>query len=517
MNILADFAAGVARHPDRIAIIDRHGRRTSYADLDARAAALARAWTEQGLAAGDRVLLAVGLDADLYAALAALWSIGAVAVFPEPALGLAGLKHAVTATNPRGLLVNGLYRLLLLVPAIRRISLKLNAHPPSSRRRPGPINSELEDDARCLQYSSGDIALMGPGFRRDDGESGGRGEPTGCAHLPPDHPALISFTSGSTGTPKSIVRSHGFLAAQDRAVAPLIAGDGEIDLVAFPVFVVANLGQGITSLLPNWSLRAPAKAKGAAIRAFAERHGVTRLLLSPAIAEALAKSGMPAGVHTLFTGGGPVFPDLIERIRAATPKLRIVSVYGSTEAEPIAHSDGADVTPADWVAMRAGAGLLAGTPAEAARVRILDDEVLVAGDHVVQAYLDPAHDITTKLRDADGIVWHRTGDGGRFDGEGRLWLRGRIGGRVEGHWPFEVEAPARFWPGVRRAALGQAGGTAVLAIEGDARHLAAWRAAGLALGIDRIIAVSAIPVDRRHGSKIDQARLDALIRKTIRD
>jgi len=505
MNILADFAAGVARHPQRIAIIDRHGHRTSYAELDARAAALADTWTAQGLTAGDRVLLAVGLDADLYAALAALWSIGAVAVFPEPALGLAGLKHAVAATNPRGLLVNGLYRLLLLVPAIRKIPLKLKSSP---ERGGGPAKP-VEGQGTRSQTSIPSPAPPPPFGRSPSPSQGGV-----ATDLPPDHPALISFTSGSTGTPKAIVRSHGFLAAQDRAVAPLIAGDGEIDLVAFPVFVVANLGQGITSLLPNWSLRAPARAKGAAIRAYAERHGVTRLLLSPAIAEALAKSGMPAGVHTLFTGGGPVFPDLIERIRAASPTLRIVSVYGSTEAEPIAHSDAADVTPADRAAMRAGAGLLAGTPAEAARVRIRDDEILVAGDHVVQAYLDPAHDITTKLRDADGIVWHRTGDGGRFDGEGRLWLRGRIGGRVAGHWPFEIEAPARFWPGVRRAALGQAGGTAVLAIEGDARHLAAWRRAGRALGVDRVIAVPAIPVDRRHGSKIDQARLDAIIRKS---
>lgn len=466
MNILAAFAGQVAAHPDRIAIIDGRGRKTSFAALDARAAALADSWHTAGLRAGDRVLLALPLDADLYAALAALWRIGAAAVLPEPALGLSGLNHAASATAPRAVLTSGLYRLLpLLVPAVRSVPLKLS-----------------------MRGSSGSY-------------------PT--ADLAGDAPALISFTSGSTGAPKAIVRSHGFLAAQDRAVAPLIAtrSKTETDLVAFPVFVIANLGQGITSILPNWPLRAPGRAKAVRIRAHAERHGVTRLLLSPAISEILALGGMPAGAHTLFTGGGPVFPDLVARIREGAPKMRVVSVYGSTEAEPIAHCDAADVTEADWAAMRSHAGLLAGHPAASARVRIVDDEILVAGGHVVGGYLDPARDASTKVSDADGTIWHRTGDAGRFDGDGRLWLRGRLDGRVGLLWPFEVEAPARLWPGVRRAALAEVDGLAVLAIEGDEQFRDRWIAAASVLGVARIAPVKRIPVDRRHGSKIDHRAL----------
>jgi acyl-CoA synthetase (AMP-forming)/AMP-acid ligase II len=469
MNLLDAFAKRVAAHPERPAIIDGRGRTTSYGSLDSRACALAAAWRERGLREGDRVLLAMPLNADLYAALAALWRIGAVAVFPEPALGLAGLRHAVAATRPRAFLAAGAYRLLpLLVPALRRASLHL-----------------------------GTRAAVAP-------------DP-GLADLLPEAPALISFTSGSTGSPKAIERTHGFLVAQDRALAPLLQSDREeIDLVAFPVFVIANLGAGVTSLLPNWRLAAPAKAKARAIHRQIERQAVTRLLLSPAIAAKLAAVGVPGRVRTIFTGGGPVFPDLIAKLQASAPACDIVAVYGSTEAEPIAHLHARDIGDADWAAMRGGAGLLAGMPTENISVRILDDEILVAGDHVVRGYVDPAHNAATKLQGADGTIWHRTGDGGRFDAHARLWLRGRMEGRIGGLWPFEVEAPARLWPGVRIAALGSRGGTAVLAIEGDPRHAATWRERAAVLGVG-IVVVPRIPVDRRHGSKVDRQALLTLL------
>lgn len=469
MNILDAFAARVIEHPDRIAIVDGGGRATSYHALDARAAALAAAWTARGLMPGDRVLLALRVDADLYAALAALWRIGAAAVFPEPALGLAGLRHAVAATQPRALLTNGAYRLLpWIVPAVRRIPLRL------------PLDMHA---GTC---------------------------PT--VDLPDDTPALLSFTSGSTGMPKTISRSHGFLRAQDAAVAPLLARDRvDVDLVAFPVFVIANLGRGITSVLPNWRLSRPLAADPRAIRRHAARARVTRLLLSPAIAD-LVVDHLPEGVDTLFVGGGPVFPDLLDRLRARSPSLRIVAVYGSTEAEPIAHLDWDEADAADRKAMRGGAGLLAGAVARGARVRIADEEILVAGDHVVRGYLDPSRDSTTKVRDADGVVWHRTGDAGYLDDRHRLWLLGRHEARVGTLRPFPVETAARSWPGVRRAALAGMSGRAVLAIEGDAAHLPIWRARFAELGGPDVRLVRRLPLDRRHGSKVDLPRLVAMLR-----
>ena len=175
-----------------------------------------------------------------------------------------------------------------------------------------------------------------------------------------------------------------------------------------------------------------------------------------------------------------------------------------------AKSDATFVTEADRAAMAAGQGLLVGRPVPEVRLRIDSDEVLVAGDHVNRGYLDPARDAETK-RVEEGVIWHRTGDAGRLDATGRLWLWGRVGrgvARPEGPlYPFAVEVAARSWPGVRASALLADGPRAVLAVAGEARHLPDWQAAARAFGVDRVVPVPALPMDRRHRSKVDRTAL----------
>jgi acyl-CoA synthetase (AMP-forming)/AMP-acid ligase II len=472
MNILTGFLETAARYADRPAIIEASGRTARFGELVDRSAAVARHWQSHGVRAGDRALLAMPLGIDLYVGLAALWRIGAVAVFPEPALGLPGLRHAARVTQPAALLTGGWYRALtFVVPELWRVRRVLRVEAAGGVRGDGPI-----------------------------------------AAVPADAPALISFTSGSTGAPKAIVRSHGFLAAQNAAVFDLIAPTRahETDLVAFPVFVVANLALGITSVLPNWNLRRHHEAKASGIVAHIRTHGVSRALVPPSICETLALSGQSASLQSIFTGGGPVFPDMIVRLQELNPESQITAVYGSTEAEPIAHLHVKDIGAADWQAMREGAGLLTGAPSAQVKLRLRDDEIVVTGDHVNKGYLDPTHDATTKLA-LDGEVWHRTGDAGRLDAQGRLWLLGRHEGRIDGLYPFTVETAARFWPGVKRSALTVAGGRAALAIEGDHSQEPLWRREAEKLGVAQIRPVGAIPLDKRHRSKVDYRALKEML------
>lgn len=467
-TLLTVFADAVRDHAGRVALVTGDGTEVTFAALSDRVAQLAAAWQRQGMRPGDRILIAMPVGADLYAALAAIWSLGATAVLPEPAMGLKGLRQALVSAQVTGICASGAYVMLRLLPG-----------------------------------------LWGKPLFRPNG-AGAEALPA----LPAPDPAalaLISFTSGSTGQPKAIPRSHAFLMAQYRAVAPLLDSDrDERDLVAFPVFVLINLAQGRSSILPNWSLRRMDRLTPAALMGWIETQGATRLLLPPALCALLAKTGLPPRVRTLFTGGGPIFPDLVAQLHAAAPDLRIIAVYGSTEAEPIAEVAVHDLAAGDIAAMAAGQGLLVGPPVPALHLRIRADEVQVSGPHVNAGYLDPAHDAENKIREG-AVIWHRTGDAGRLDAQGRLWLLGRLGGAVETRlgrrYPFQIETAARLWPGVVAAALVAVRGRAVLAITGDPSRLADWQARAGDCGIDEIRHLAALPMDRRHRSKVDAAAL----------
>ena len=470
-SLLEDFKSAVARHPDRIAIVDGKGRETSFAQLQTRANGFARAWHLQGLKSGDRVLLAMPLNADLYASLAALWMLGAAVVLPEPAMGLTGLRHAAKTAGVRAFCSAGVYGALkYLLPELWHLR----------HLRP---------------------AL-----------------PSGALDLPPPAPtdtALISFTSGTTGTPKAIPRSHAFLSAQHHAIAPLLASETtQRDLVAFPVFVLINIASGHTSVLPNWKMSQIATLPPEVIADWIERQNCTRALIPPSLCDKLAMRNIPASLHQIFTGGGPVFPDVLTDLRAAKPDLQVTCVYGSTEAEPIAHLDAAKITEADQAAMTSGHGLLVGHPVPNLHLRIVHDEIQVAGAHVNRGYLDPKHTAENKIVEGD-LIWHRTGDAGRLDDVGRLWLLGRIGTQVSMPggplFPFSVEVAAHGWVGVTQCAFVGTENGARLAIEGDARHLTVWQENARKIGIYDVVLLAKIPMDRRHASKVDRTALRALM------
>jgi acyl-CoA synthetase (AMP-forming)/AMP-acid ligase II len=323
----------------------------------------------------------------------------------------------------------------------------------------------------------------------------------------------LTFSSGSTGAPKAAVRSHGFLAAQHDTVRGFLdAQDGDVHLSAFAIVLLSTLVDGNTAVI--------GRTRRPDARAIA-RHGVTVVSGSPAFLAPLA----PAlrAVRRVVSGGAPVPVELAEQL----PQLRVV--YGSTEAEPIAWIDAAEVR-ATAAATRAGAGLCVGRPDPHLRVELLAPttgpiaigpgglprvapgevgEVVVAGAHVNQRYWrNPAAERAHKIRDADGTIWHRTGDLAYVDGDGRLWLVGRVADRVRRgdatDHPPPGAAGARALPWVSRAALIDDGGAALLVVEGrgPAGELTAHLAAR-GVVVDRVAFTRRLPVDPRHHAKLD--------------
>ena len=365
----------------------------------------------------------------------------------------------------------------------------------------------------------------------------------------PDCPALITFTSGSTGTPKATVRSHRFLLAQHRVLAEdLELQAGDVDLTTLPIFVLANLASGVTSVLPDVGMRAPAAADPVALLRQIRAARPGRTAASPALLERLVRHLLSTGerldVPRVFTGGAPVFPALLDALATVAPGASITAVYGSTEAEPIAKMNHREITDADRMLMRNGAGLLAGWPVSSIHVRIIPErwgtalgpydcdrfeaeaapsgrvgEIVVSGPHVLSGHLNGRGNEETKICVGDR-VWHRTGDAGYIDASGRLWLMGRCHAKVsDAHgtvYPLAVECAVSDIPGLRRTAFVSHQGRRVLVVElnGSREGMARVALNGRLqwAHLDQVLILDRIPVDGRHNAKVDYPALMNIVR-----
>jgi olefin beta-lactone synthetase len=518
MNVVDLFMRQVWERAGQPAIIDTGGkgyRIHAYSELASDSAHVAGLLDDNGIGPGDPVLILQPMSYELYVVLLAVFRVGAVAMFVDPSTGRRHVSRCCAIGEPRALIAGPKAHLLRLVtPGMRRIPKRFLI----SGWFPGTIGLTRARNARPLES----IARGG------------------------DAPALLTFTSGSTGEPKAAVRSHDFLIAQHAAIAAnLDLQAKQRDLTTLPIFLLANLASGLTSVIPHGDLRSPGRIDAAPL--VSQIHGlqIGRCAASPAFIERLVSHCEQHGTRLPLTrvelGGAPVFPTLLSRLQAVAPQADVVAVYGSTEAEPMAGLHLADLHESDLEAMGKGAGLLAGEPVAQIRLKVIRDrfgmpigpfdedrfeqealgpgqvgEIVVSGEHVLPGYLNGQGDAETKFRVSD-TRWHRTGDAGYLDREGRLWLLGRCSARIDDGrgvtYPFRVECAAQFVDGVRRSALLSHRGLRVLLVEGSSdldtealRRRLSWA------HIDQVRRVTAIPVDRRHNAKVDYTRLARLVR-----
>jgi acyl-coenzyme A synthetase/AMP-(fatty) acid ligase len=505
VNVAEILGAQSAAHPGRVALVDASSRRTlTYAELDAASGHVAAALRTRGLQPGETVLVLHPVALELYVAVIGMLRAGLVPAIPPPGAGRGALERCVRKHPPRGVLAGGIGWLApASIPILRHSLLLTTAKAPFGY-----------DIIHAKTRSSGATEP------RDDGD-----------------PAMLTFTSGSTGEPKALVRSHGVARAQVEALGAALSLGEAASLCTMPIVLLAELAAGATCVLPAFDVRRPGRVDAARLAECLRAYDVARIVASPAlltrlVTELRSQDATLPGLMLIASGGAPVMPPLASALRTVAPNARMLSVYGSTEAEPIAVLDARDVTPSDHAAMRTGAGLLAGVPCAAGSLAIVAadgralpsnavGEVVVSGPHVVPHYLDPADDVETKIR-AGSRIWHRTGDLGYRDAGGRLWLVGRaaaaIGdarGTVE---PLRVECALSYLHGIVRAALTATDGARILVVEpaaGVRVDESAVRAALAFTPIDALI-VARVPVDPRHNAKVDYAALRRLVRRHAR-
>jgi acyl-CoA synthetase (AMP-forming)/AMP-acid ligase II len=526
MNIAEILRDRASTRPESVAIVDaagRHARRLTFAELDRAATSAAGVMHDSGLRPGDHVLVLQPMSAELYIALAAVFRLGLVAMFPDPSGGIRLIDRCCALAAPRAMIAGTKAHLLRLVsPGIRRIPVKCSIGLPV----PGaiPLNRRIS-----------------------------RAQEVPIQTCSPEAPALLTFTSGGTGAPKAAMRSHGFLLAQHHAIEQVLElTPGEVDLSTLPIFVLANLASGVTSVVGGVDLRRPDAIDAERLIAQTESYHATRAGASPAVFQRIVEHCEAQGrtlphLKRVFTGGGPVTPDLLDRLARVAPHACVTAVYGSTEAEPIARISRDEISSDDSAAMLCGRGLLAGRPVPSVALRVTPDrwgtaigpftqsafnasclpadvagEIVVSGEHVLSGYVNGHGDSETKF-DVGAVRWHRTGDAGYLDDRGRLWLLGRCAARIEDArgtlYPFSVDHIAARHPGIRRAAVVAHRGKRVLAVEMAGRSkppapLDALLASLAFANVDELRVLKRLPVDKRHNAKVDYPSLCALLERT---
>jgi len=514
MNLIHVLAKWATENPHQEALVEggRHREALTYRELDQCTKRGAGNLKAAGIGKGDAVLFAQPVSIDLYVALLSVFRVGAVAVIVDPSAGLPVYDSAVERLKPKGFFGSAKGHMLRLLRAkVREIPVRFTTDARVPATRWLSIN-EFEE---------------------------------GIADVTAEDPALVTFTSGSTGQPKAVVRSHGFLQAQYETLSRSLGyAEGQVDLVTLPVFALANLAAGVKSVIAATNLAKPGEAANPQLAKQLEQEGITRMAASPAFYQSLLSYGASLeGLRQIYTGGAPVFPPLLDALGRAAPEAEVVAVYGSTEAEPIAHLAREEISDTDLEAMAHGNGLLAGKPVPDIELMLLPNtwgrpiapideaelsfirlgaeapgEIMVSGDHVLKGYLDGVGDEETKFRVGDR-TWHRTGDAGKLDARGRLWLLGRAGAVIQDSkgalYPFALETAMTLRPGIARAAVLAHKGKRVLVVEAESGEGAGLRDSLKDIlrsyYIDVLYSDLKIPLDVRHNAKVDYPKLTHLV------
>jgi malonyl-CoA/methylmalonyl-CoA synthetase len=418
MNLHDLFAIPRCRIPDKPALLFREdGRETAltYADLFARADALAAGLAARGVIRGDRVAFFLGNRPEFVIAYLAVIRLGAAMVPINLAYRQREISHMLADAEPR-----------LIV----------------TERSQAPILEEM--GLRDLILAEELEGCTGaPEFRAPTVDGGDL--------------AMLLYTSGTTGKSKGAEITHdnvlatvtGLLAAWDWQPADSL-------LLALPLFHTHGLVVGLHCAL----------AAGATV------------LLRRRFDAAEAASELLAGAATLFFGVPTMYGRLVEELRSRGPGLDLSSVrlfcsgsaplsaetfaaFRELTGHEILERYGMTETGMNLSNLYAGARRpgTVGVPLPGVSIRIVDEELQVRGGNVFAGYWRaPEKTAASFVHDDLGWRWFRTGDLARRDPEtGFVTLLGRrheliITGGFN-LYPREVEEVLAGFPGVREAAV----------------------------------------------------------------
>ncbi|WP_327232741.1 amino acid adenylation domain-containing protein [Streptomyces sp. NBC_01317] len=433
--------AWAVRTPHAVAVRDARGSLT-YAELDARADAVAHVLRERGAGREDLVALAVPSSVDTLVAMLAVLRAGAAYLPVDPRYPAARIRHMLDDARP------------VLLLTTTGVQADLPAH--------GVPWLALDDPAAL---ATGPVA------------------PAPDTPHPAD-PAYVIYTSGSTGRPKGVVVPHTALAnhmawmARYLALTPddrvLARTSTSFDASVWELWLPLMNGAEVC-VLPDDANRDPH-----ALVSWMSRFDVTVAQFVPAhltlvLAEAAHAAPLPH-LRAVLCGGEPL-PRALAADIAGLWRAEAHNLYGPTEAtvDATAHRTGDPDSGGLGTAEHTDPGTPSetvpiGRPVDTMRAYVLDGrlrpvppgvtgELYLSGPNLARGYLHrpglTAERFVADPFGATGARMYRTGDLVRWNGRGLLDYVSRAddqvklrGFRIE---LGEVEAALLARPGVTAA------------------------------------------------------------------
>ncbi|GAB3223861.1 class I adenylate-forming enzyme family protein [Mycolicibacterium hippocampi] len=400
--------AAAAGHPDRLALKDRQGELT-FAELDDRVDAAARAMIDAGLTTSVPVLLVVGNDVDSLVAIHAALRIDAVVLLVPRSAGDAQVADIVHRTQaPFGAAPNW---------------------------APAGVG-ELSEQLRWVDVT-----------KVTDSSGGGLLRPSRAA----DEPSFVLFTSGTTSAPKGVAHSLSTLskASSNYVAAAGLTGEDRIFLIS-PLASVTGVLQAVfigpmlaipVALEDRWD---PAATCELLLESGATWYGGPDRLLDRLLDEAVARNAR-VPLRAVYLGGTMLDRRIVERIEDDFGII-VMRAYGSSEV-PVStsglRSESREVRHADDGVALNDVEVKVGSAGE-------PTECCLRGPHTFLGYTGGEDDASA----FDGD-WFRTGDVAEVV-DGRVRIVGRIKDIVIRNGlkipAAEVEEAVAQIPGVKECA-----------------------------------------------------------------
>ncbi len=436
MSLLADSLARAADpRQARKVWLAAEGRSTTYGELSDRIGRLAAVLAAEGVAIGDRVILASRDETELACLFLGLIACGVTAVPLDPDTRRVRAQALVAKARPKLVIAD---RALLEGWALAGHPVIEIAPRLAKAGLFGP-KPKLEGLAARLEAA---VPIAPP------------------TTIDPETIAYILFTSGTTSQPKGVCVSHRALFAHLATLSRLYGYDADSRILnTLPLSHTDGMNQGPVIVFCNGaSVYRPVRFEVGAIERVLDavyQLRISHMVVAPTMLSLFVRLG---SAHAdAFSGGD--FRLMISCAAALEPRLweqsqtlfgvEIINVYGLTET----------VTGGLFKrGAKDGKWGSIGRPVDC-ETRIVDasgkdaeeGELLIRGELVMSGYFDDPAATEAVLRDG----WLHTGDIARRDADGDHWILGRlkalvIRGGLNIH-PEEVTEVLNRFPGVREA------------------------------------------------------------------